>query len=270
MLENGWLDRTVLGVAFDGTGFGPDGTIWGGEFLPATAATFRRVAHLREFKLPGGEAAIREPWRSAVSLLQQALGSDACHRWFSPRWGDRLAGVMTVLNRDQFSTTTTSGGRLFDAVASLVLDVDRADFEGAPAMLLEAMADRTDRQVYHLKVTETEPLQLDWRPLIQELLADREAGVEPGRMSMRFHRGLAAGIAAVCRRFAPHSVVLSGGVFQNRLLTELVVESLADSSQPQPVGLHGRIPPNDGGLAAGQLVVGLAQSGCLEEFSTCV
>jgi hydrogenase maturation protein HypF len=256
MLEHGWLDREVLGVAFDGTGYGTNGTIWGGEFLLTTAAGFRRVAHLREFRLPGGEAAIREPWRVAVSLVQQAKGAKAFSRVFSDALHEKARRLVSFLDRPQVSPRTTSAGRLFDGVAALTLGVERAEFEGYPAMQLEAAADRSVETGYTFPVMEATPLQLDWRPMVVELLADRRKGTSAGVMSMRFHRGLAYGMAAVCRRFAPLPIVLGGGVFQNRLLTELLLESLADSQQP--VGLPGRIPPNDGGLAAGQLAIALA------------
>ena len=132
----------------------------------------------------------------------------------------------------------------------MVLGITHADFEGQPAMRLEAVADRSADGQYDLPLTDGEILELDWRPLFSALLADCNAGVDPGAISMRFHRALASGIAEVCRRVAL-PVVLAGGVFQNRLLTELVVEQLADHQQP--LGLPGVIPPNDGGLAAGQL-----------------
>lgn len=267
MVEHEWLDRELLGVAFDGTGYGSDGTIWGGELLRATATGFRRVGHLREFRLAGGEAAIREPWRVAVALVQQAVGTDELARlWnddsphhatpFAERTAPSVTRLLRLLERDRLSPRTTSVGRLFDGVASLVLGVGQVAFEGQAAMLLEAASDPRGAGSYPISVSESDPVQLDWRPMIRELLADRRAGVAPAAMAMRFHRGLAGAVAESCRRFPAVAVALSGGVFQNRLLTELVVEQLADHRQP--VGLPGAIPPNDGGLAAGQLAIGLA------------
>ncbi|MBI3864127.1 MAG: carbamoyltransferase HypF [Planctomycetia bacterium] len=256
MLEHGWLDREVLGVAFDGTGFGPDGTIWGGEFLIATASAFRRVAHLRPFRVPGGEAAIREPWRVAVSLIHQAVGERGLYRLPPELIGARAQHIVKLLDNDSFSPRTTSAGRLFDGVAALILNIDRADFEGAPAMLLEAAADASEVGSYEFPIVAGNPCEIDWRPMVRQLLADLAGDVPRGTMAMRFHRGLAGAVAAVCRRFGSDPVVLTGGVFQNRILTELIADLLASSGQP--VGLPGVIPPNDGGLAAGQLAIALA------------
>ena len=258
MLEHGWLDRPVLGVAWDGTGLGTDGTIWGGEFLECTASSFRRVARLRPFRLPGGEAAIHEPWRIAVALCQQLDEPIDLAKW--PGWNiepNHIASVRQVANRPSLSPLTSSAGRLFDAAAALILGCTHADFDGEAAMRLEAAADRTAVGHYELPHCDGEPAELDWRPMFSRLLADHRRGVDAGTLAMRFHRSLARAIVRVCRRRPELPVVLTGGVFQNRLLTELVVEMWDDS--PQPLGLPGIIPPNDGGLAAGQLAVAAAK-----------
>ncbi|MEQ8789627.1 MAG: carbamoyltransferase HypF [Pirellulaceae bacterium] len=257
MLQQGWLDRQVLGVAWDGTGFGPDGTIWGGEFLIASARGYHRAASLRPFRLPGGEAAVRQPWRVAAGLVAQSSPSGELQREFPVYDVQALLNVSRV---DAVSPVTSSAGRLFDAAAHLILGIERVDFEGQAAMMLESAADRTAPHAYRFSVNDggTEKVAcplLDWRPLVAGVCGDRRAGVAPGVMAMKFHRALARGIAAVCRRHSHLPVVLGGGVFQNRLLTELVVEQLAD--HPQPLGLPGVIPPGDGGLAAGQLAVAL-------------
>jgi len=264
MLEHGWLDRKVLGVAWDGTGYGTDGTIWGGEFLLATATSFSRYARLRPFHLPGGEAAIREPWRTAVSVLSQVMDKEKL-AWL-PFWQERdadLSGVLQVLGLPRCSPTTSSAGRLFDAVAAIVLSLDHADFDGLPPMLLEAVADRGAKGQYKMRLRDADILEFDWRPLLSDLLQDACNGVDPGTISMRFHRTLAVGIADICHR-VDLPIVLTGGVFQNRLLTELVVEQLAQHGQS--LGLPGTIPPNDGGLAAGQL----AFAAKIGEKETCV
>jgi len=251
MLQHGWLDREVLGVAWDGTGYGTDGTIWGGEFLVATATAFQRYARLRPFRLPGGETAIQQPWRTAVAVLADVFDKwDVSPQWcWKPRNVD-VESVQQILECQHFSPTTTSAGRLFDAAAAIVLAIDRSDFDGQAAMRLEAAADGYASGQYEFPLREGDILELDWRPLFAGLIDDLASGSDPGTISMRFHRTLSAAIANVCRR-VDLPTVLTGGVFQNRLLTELVVEQLMDWGRP--LGLPGVIPPNDGGLAAGQL-----------------
>ncbi len=288
LIVHDWLDREVLGVAFDGTGYGTDGTIWGGEFLRATVDRFERVGHLRPFRLPGGEAAIREPWRIAVALLTEVIGAEAATEFLNTRVrrnsdeqcdAGRLApfryfqhptaaidsrqlnDVIALANSD-LPPITTSAGRLFDGVASLILGITHSDFEGQPAMLLESAADISNRNAYAFEISEGSSMQVDWRPMVRHLLDDMGNGVSPDVMAAKFHRGLAKAIAAIVRRFGL-PIVLTGGVFQNRVLTEWVLEELASHSCE--VGLHASIPPNDGGLAAGQLAIGLAKLGRKEE-----
>jgi hydrogenase maturation protein HypF len=259
MMEHGLLDRRVLGVAWDGTGYGTDGAIWGGEFLAATSTGFDRVATLRPFSLPGGEVAIREPWRCAVAVVGQLAESIDLSTW--PGWtigAELLDAVRRIAERPRLSPVTTSAGRLVDAAAALVLGVERAEFDGQLAMRLEAIADSTARGEYDLPLTSGRPVELDWRPLFAQLVADFQRNVEPSVLAMRFHRSLARGIVRVARHFPELSLVLSGGVFQNRLLTELVAEYY--DNHEAPLGLPGLIPPNDGGLAAGQLAVASAHS----------
>jgi hydrogenase maturation protein HypF len=254
MLEHGWLDRQVLGVSFDGTGYGMDGTIWGGEFLLSTATGFARVGHLRPFALPGGEQAVRQPWRVATGLVRDAAGNDEAAR-LGFQTGD-AESLLPLLRRPNLSPVTTSAGRLFDGVAALVLGVEECCFEGQAAMFLEAACDRSDVGRYDIPIQNGVPRQLDWRPLVKRILCDRAVSVSPGAMAMRFHRGLADAIAEFCRSYGNLPIVLGGGVFQNRVLVELLAERFADTSQM--FGLPGRIPPNDGGLAAGQLAVAAA------------
>ena len=259
MLEHQLLDRTVLGVAWDGTGYGPDGTIWGGEFLIATATGFRRVARLRPFVLPGGEAAIREPWRVVAALLHDA--NEPAPRTSDRFMPSRMRSLAPLLSNPHLSPTTTSAGRLFDAVAALILPDEMFDgcsaFEGHAAMLLEAACDESVAGTYPFPLRAGEPTELDWRPLITEIMSDQRAGVAPGAIAMRFHRAAADAIFVVCAEHAEFPVVLGGGVFQNRVLVELLAARFAAAERW--IGLPGMIPPNDGGLAAGQLAVALAQ-----------
>lgn len=253
MLEHGLLDQTALGVAFDGTGLGPDGTIWGGEFLICTAHKYRRVGHIRPFALPGGEAAITDLRRTAVSMLTQLEELSQ----------DEIAGVAGLSSADvnrilkacqsTHSPQTTSCGRLFDAAACLILHRHRSTFEGQPAMCLEAACDPSADGAYSFVIGSSEPVELDWRFVMRQIIADHRSGASTGTMAMRFHRGLAAAIRSVCGLWPTLPVVLSGGVFQNRVLVELLAVSWP--SNGRLLGLPGRIPPNDGGLAAGQLAV---------------
>ncbi len=256
MLQRGWLDRTVLGVAWDGTGYGPDQVIWGGEFLVAEAGRFQRIAHLRPFRLPGGEAAILQPWRCCLAILDDAVGPAAADR-FLPGIVDPQQRTLLrqILAHPERSPVTTSAGRLFDAAAVLCLATDHAAFDGQLAMRLEALADPTAEGQYRFAFQRSDVSQLDWRPLMRDLCDDLLRGTPPSTIAMRFHRTIAAGIFQVCQSRADLPVVFSGGVFQNRLLTELLVEmfSFSASDCRQPVAWPGIIPPGDGGLAAGQL-----------------
>jgi hydrogenase maturation protein HypF len=251
MLEHGLLDREVLGVSWDGTGLGEDDTMWGGEFLIVDRAReYRRVAHLRPFAWHGGEIAIHQPWRVAVSLLAEAIPDDAWIERAAFMWPERpVASLLRIHRRTPATVSSTSVGRLFDAVAAIVLGIDAVQYEGQAAMMLEAVASSDALNGYSLPF---EAGQLDWRAMIRDIWEDRIAGVDPAIVSARFHRALAGGIVIVAAQFPALPIVLAGGVFQNKLLTELVVEMSDDCER---LKLPGMIPPNDGGLAAGQLAI---------------
>jgi hydrogenase maturation protein HypF len=171
---------------------------------------------------------------------------------------NEIASVQQIMSNATFSLLTTSVGRLFDGVAALVLGIARVEFDGQAAMLLEAAADASVDGQYRLPVLDGERLILDWRPLVADVLMDRANCAPPGAIAMRFHRALAAGISEIWKRRCDLPLVLSGGVFQNRLLTETIVDLFPGS--PQQLGLPGMIPPNDGGLAAGQLAIAIART----------
>lgn len=253
----------VIGVAFDGTGYGTDGTLWGGEVLVADLARSERVAHLDPVPLPGGPAAIREPWRMAAVHARAALGEvppdlEVWHR-NADRWGQVLAVADAGLN----APLTSSAGRLFDAVAALVGLRDEITYEGQAAIELEQAADPAQRDAYAFGYDEDEHgmLRLRGADLVRAVIDDLRDGAPVGDVAARFHNGVAAGVTAVCRQVADarglSTVALSGGVFQNLLLTERVVAQLEE--QGLRVLTHRQVPPNDGGISLGQAVVAAAR-----------
>ncbi len=251
----------AIGVVFDGTGYGEDGTVWGGELLIGGLADCERAGHLLPVAMPGGERAIHEPWRMACVWLEAAYGEPA-----APLPGidpARWAQVAELARSGIASPLTSSAGRLFDAVAALLGLRVEVSYEGQAAAELEAAADLAERSAYGLELGGGEPLVLDPRSLLRELVADRDAGIDLALIAARFHNGLAAGIAAACTRLAEGSgldtVALSGGVFQNRLLLERTSEALLGPGLQvlRPV----RLPPNDGGISYGQAAVAAARHG---------
>jgi len=249
MADNG-IEGSVLGVAWDGTGLGPDGTVWGGEFLLTRPRDFVRAAHLRPFRLPGGERAMREPQRSAAGLLFEIFHADA-PSVLPEVFAGRKAWVR-MLESGLNSPVTTSAGRLFDAVASIAGLRQISGFEGQSAMELEwAIRNDVPPLPYSLEITDRSGvLVLDWEPMIRTILRDRERGMPVAAIARGFHDALVAGIVDVAQRVGEERVVLSGGCFQNRYLTEQAVHSLrAAGFRPY---WHQRVPPNDGGIALGQ------------------
>jgi hydrogenase maturation protein HypF len=261
MAENR-LEGEVIGIVFDGAGYGEDGTVWGGEFLVGGYSGYRRVAHLRPMLLPGGDAAATEPYRMAVSLLYQLKGDELfaapvhCLQKVPP--GDRKV-FLQMLARRLNSPLTSSCGRLFDAVAALLGVRSTMSYEGQAAIELEGLAEQgnSDKLYPFRLVREPEMMQLDWLPLIEALVEDIIAGAVPADCAQAFHQSLAAATAALCRGIRGEEkidrVVLSGGVFQNRLLSEAVVTLLEQDGFA--VFTHRLVPPNDGGLALGQAMI---------------
>jgi hydrogenase maturation protein HypF len=250
----------ALGVIWDGTGYGTDGTIWGGEFLLGDAADFTRVAHLRPFRLPGGEAAVREPRRVVLALLWELSGDDALERddllsirSFSPTERRLLA---RMLRQGINAPVTTSAGRLFDGVAALIGLHQQVSFEGQAAMALEFLADEAVRDAYPIALRndpEREARVLDWVPLVEALLADLRRGTKPGMIAARFHNALVEAIVSVAHAVGEPRVALTGGCFQNRLLTGRTAQHLREAGFE--VLLHRQVPPNDGGISLGQVAV---------------
>jgi len=252
MAENE-IEAPALGVGWDGTGYGLDGSIWGGEFLLAVKnGSFERVAHLRQFRLPGGDQAVKEPRRSALGVLHELLGENVWDEDLirSVFTNNELSILRTMVEKNLNAPVTSSAGRLFDAVSALIGLRQRASFEGQAAMELEFSADADLRDAYPFTLTEKIPMVIDWEPAIRGALGDIKSGGSRGAISAKFHNMLVQSIVTVARRIGEPTVVLSGGCFQNRLLIERAIERLREENfRP---AWHQRIPPNDGGIALGQ------------------
>ena len=255
MAENE-LEPPVLGVSWDGTGYGSDGTIWGGEFLLAGETGFQRVGHFRQFRLPGGDAAVREPRRTALGFLYEALGDNGLNevllapvRVFS---GTDLALIRQMLAKGFNSPITSSAGRLFDAVASLLGLRQRVSFEGQAAMELEFLVRSGVEESYPFLLRKGPPCIVDWKPMLMAILRDLGQGQDTGVIAAKFHNTLAEMIVAVAREIGERRIALTGGCFQNRYLTERAVQRLLDSGFR--CYWHQRVPPNDGGIALGQVI----------------
>jgi hydrogenase maturation protein HypF len=264
----------VIGVAFDGLGFGTDGTIWGGELLIADLEGFRRAGHLEQVPMPGGAAAIRDPWRMAAAWLEAALaGRVAEGLGVVQRHRDRWEQVVALGRSGTAAPATSSAGRLFDAVAAILGVRDTVNYEGQAAVELEQLADPGEAAAYPARVTRAdgEPLRLSGADLVRAVVEDLSAGVAPALIAARFHNGLAAATVAACDALREETglgtVALSGGVFQNMLLLERTVADL--EARGFRVLTHSRVPPNDAGISLGQAAIagardrarGLAQSG---------
>jgi hydrogenase maturation protein HypF len=280
LAENG-IKGSALGVTWDGTGYGTDGAVWGGEFLHGSAARCQRVARLRPFRLLGGDSAVKEPRRVALAILHETLGESVweqsdlapirCLVGAEPSLFSRM--IETGLG----SPLTTSVGRLFDAVASILDLRQQISFEGQAAMTLEFVADIEEGGSYPLPVepvpatvsdsgehlpeemTAETVLELDWRPLVAAVLEDSRQGVDAGIIAARFHNSLVGAIVAVAREIGESRVALTGGCFQNRFLTERAARQLREAGFE--VLLHRQVPPNDGGISLGQVAVAAARLG---------
>jgi hydrogenase maturation protein HypF len=261
MAEHG-LEGPVIGIAYDGTGWGEDGAIWGGEIMVADWASFRRAAHLRYVPLLGGESAIRKPYRMAASYLWTCFGDDAR---FEPFLETIPPAEREILRRNFEASInappTSSCGRLFDAVSALLGVGTLAAYEGEPAIRLEAVADPSTVSSYPFELRRQERgLVADPAPALAAILEDLRNGVPLPRIAGAFHNAVAAMTVAACvavrEETGIRDVCISGGCFQNALLAARTLEGLADAGFTAYA--HHRVPPNDGGLALGQAVVAWA------------
>jgi len=265
LADNGWPPGSgrVIGVAFDGTGYGADGTLWGGEFLVADYAGFERAGHLAPVPLPGGQAAIRQPWRMAAAYLE-AASLDPEHLAVARRNAAQWPAVVAMARKGLNAPLTSSAGRLFDAVAALLGVRDAINYEGQAAIELEQRADPAERGAYRAGIDAGAPFRVHGADLIRAAAADLAAGgVPPAVIAARFHNGVAAAVEAACLRLRERhgltTVALSGGVFQNVLLLNQVVTRL--EGRGFTVLTHSRVPCNDGGISLGQAVIAAARRG---------
>jgi hydrogenase maturation protein HypF len=254
------LQPPVLGIAWDGTGWGLDGTIWGGEFLQIEENfSFNRLAHLRQFHLLGGERAVKEPRRLGLAVLYQCFGDavwqmkelpcvQACSQ-------EELKIFSTMLAKNVRVPLTSSMGRLFDAIASILGLAERISFEGQAAMALEfAIGDLNSEEIYPYELVESESGStiLDWKPIVLAIVRDWQNGWERGAIALKFHNTLVDAIVTIAQKCAIETIVFSGGCFQNRYLLEKALaflhrEGFTPFWQQQ-------IPTNDGGIAIGQIL----------------
>jgi len=257
LAEHG-LEGPVLGVAFDGTGYGADGRIWGGEFLVADYQGFRRAAHLSYVPLPGGEAAIKRPYRMALSHLFHAFGTlDVEPPWIKGLHPGELRVIRHQVETGLNAPLTSSMGRLFDAVSALIGLSRVVTYEAQAAMTLEAVAAEGVEGAYRWDLQEGDPVVIDPAPLIRAILDDCLGGTPPPVISAKFHNAVAEMIRDVLvllrGREGIRRVVLSGGVFQNTFLLERTLRLLEGAGFE--VFTHRLVPPNDGGIALGQAAV---------------
>jgi hydrogenase maturation protein HypF len=270
MAEND-LDGPVLGVAWDGTGYGVDGTVWGGEFLAVDAQSFVRAACLRPFRLPGGDRAAREPRRSALGVLHAVFGDEVARMDGSTTRAFTTAErtlLIETLRRCVNAPVTTSAGRLFDAVASIVDCRQRASFEGQAALDLESAITTGIEDAYPFSIGDppldfpgswqAPRLVIDWAPAIRAIVDQLAAETPAGVVAARFHNTLVEMIVTTAAIVGNERVVLTGGCFQNRYLTERAISRLSQAGfRPY---WHQRVPPNDGGIAVGQIAAYLRSS----------
>jgi hydrogenase maturation protein HypF len=259
MTEHG-LDHPVIGVAFDGLGYGADGALWGGEFLVATLAGYERRAHLRYVTLAGGDTAIRQPWRAALAYIMDALPADR-NSFRLPVFEmipqNHLAVVQSMIRQGVNTVPTSSCGRLFDAVAAIVGLRREVNYEGQAAVELEATALDGIEDEYRFDINEGRCWEIDLRPALRSIIHELQTGENAGSISAKFHNTLISLIIEVCLRLrareALDRVCLSGGTFQNLYLLERVIPRLQDLGFQ--VFRNILVPANDGGISLGQAAV---------------
>lgn len=254
------IDYPVLGIAWDGTGLGLDKTIWGSEFLTVEKNNFKRVAYFSHFKLPGGEKAIKEPRRIALGLLYDVFGDDLFEmrdvKTIQAFSKNELKILKEMLKKDISCVLTSSVGRIFDAISSILGLRQFTDFEGQAAMELEFEGEKFKTNKYYLfeiiNDNESEPIIISWSKMIHEIIEDMKNNISISEIACKFHNMLVEIIIEIAKIISIEKIVLSGGCFQNKYLTEYSIKRLTEENfKPY---FHHKIPPNDGGISLGQLI----------------
>ncbi len=252
------ISAPVLGIAWDGAGYGTDGTIWGGEFLKITDLGFARVAHLSQFPLLGGDKAAKEPRRVALGILWEIFGDrlwDLQLPTLQSFTNSELGILKTLLTKQHHAPKTSSIGRLFDAVASLLNIYQITSFEGQAAIALEQICDVTIDEFYVMDVKNDG--EIDWFNLMQSILEDRQKQTAIATIATKFHNSLVEIMVTIAKCVGTEQIMLTGGCFQNRYLTERAIQKL--TQEKFRVYCHQNIPPNDGGIATGQIMAALRE-----------
>ena len=261
MAENGIREK-VIGIAFDGNGYGEDGSLWGGEFLLADIYGYKRAGHIRYVSMPGGEMAAREPWRMAISYLKEAAG-DQIMDFMGPtnflgKYGNDVIEKMIKIGADRkFSPLTSSAGRLFDAVSALLGICDKNTFEGEAAIALESMITDGISEYYPADISFKDPVEMDFSHVILKIIEDMRRGIDTHVISTKFHNAVAATIIHVALKLSLinniRKIILSGGVFQNLYLLGKVTENL--KAEGLSVYVNEMVPCNDAGISLGQAYI---------------
>jgi len=261
MAEKGIKDE-VIGVSFDGTGYGTDGNLWGGEFLIAGIKGFKRSGHFRYVPLPGGEVAVKEPWRIAVSYIKDAAGDDVetylKSIGFIDKYGhSRIRDILKIIDKGQFSPLSSGAGRLFDGISAMIGVCDKNTFEGEAAIALEAIARPRIAEDYPVNIKFKGTMEIDFSHTVLRIIDDMKKGEEKGVIAAKFHNTIVTVILRVAEKLSSlHSIrdiVLCGGVFQNMYLLERTIAGL--QSRGLKVHIHDKVPTNDAGISLGQAYI---------------
>jgi len=261
MAENG-IKEDVIGVSFDGTGYGIDGNLWGGEFLIAGIKGFKRAGHFKYIPLPGGEGAVKDPWRVAISYIHDVAGDEVMTYLssigFLERYGhDNIRDILKIINKKQFSPLSSGAGRLFDGVSAMIGVCDKNTFEGEAAIALESVTVPNITGDYPVNIRFKETMEVDFSHTVLRIMEDLVKGEEKGLISSKFHNSVVAAIVRVAEKlsslYSIKDVVLCGGVFQNMYLLERTIDGLR--SKGLKVYIHDKVPTNDAGISLGQAYI---------------